>query len=765
VVTVENHRLKTGHRVRITDVIGNTNANGDFVIRRVDDNSFELVDSNGNGNFATSPMARMRLISGLNPREKPGGQGGIHLSILADIDDPFVVYIGGDRQERDFPNSLTATDFSGRLFRGDASIPALGANVSVTVGVTGSQWSPLTHLGTLSNSSPHADSREMAFDANGDLIESDDGGVYRRVAPFTGTVQNSVKIGSAVVVQSRNHGLSTGDEIRITGVVADPQAPRFAKNTQTFTVTVLSPDEFQLDGATNADEFKDGIWGAGDWSSLNSSLQITEFHDIAWDTVSSIIIGGAQDVGTPQQSPLLPPLVWDSISNADGGDVAVDTRSLNPPGTAIPDRRSIRYSSFQNLGKFTRRTYDASGNLQKTESVDLSNKINGSVNIGPAVAIDSLQPGAVIAITATGHGLPDGATVRISGVQGTTGANGEFKVFLVDENIFLLDGPDDNTAYNGGGMVQRINPSIKGQFITPVVLNANDPRRMVLAGSNSVFESSNKGDTILEILPGSEAQNAIAYGDFPGGLNPDVLYVGVDNELLFRFQAGQLAAVVPGYPGGEIRDVVLDPKSPTTAWVIDADGVFHVRNADTMNPQWTTFTPDLGAGGNYSLEFIPGSFSNVLAIGTATGVFVQRVSPATGAALGDPIEFGTNLPNARVSDLDFDEEDQLLIAGTLGRGAWILTNTSVPPGQPVELFDVPAGTGDVARVDLSQITGSATFNMSLNAASLPEAAETLTMVPKTPQPGFDLQASGESIGTLLFSDEVTGQPFAQTGQF
>lgn len=112
----------------------------------------------------------------------PGGQASIHLSIAADPTADNVVYIGGDRQPfraeeglgpPQFPNSIGAQNFSGRLFRCDASLPA------------GSQCTPLTHIGTVSNSSPHADSREMTFDAAGNLLETDDGGVYRRTSPGT----------------------------------------------------------------------------------------------------------------------------------------------------------------------------------------------------------------------------------------------------------------------------------------------------------------------------------------------------------------------------------------------------------------------------------------------------------------------------------------------------------------------------------------------------------------------------------------------------
>ncbi len=135
---------------------------------------------------------RMDLPSTSDGGINPGAQGVIHLSIVADPTNSKIVYIGGDRQPYknealgapfSFPNSIGANDFSGRLFRGDASKPA------------GSQWVHLTHSkllgapggGTASSSAPHADSREMVFDAAGDLIETDDGGIYKRTKPRSNT--------------------------------------------------------------------------------------------------------------------------------------------------------------------------------------------------------------------------------------------------------------------------------------------------------------------------------------------------------------------------------------------------------------------------------------------------------------------------------------------------------------------------------------------------------------------------------------------------
>ena len=100
----------------------------------------------------------------------PGGQGRLHFSLALDRSNPNLIYIGGDRQPGDFPNSLGANDFSGRLFRGDGTAP-------------GGNWMSLTHSGTANNSAPHADSRSLAMDAAGRLIEGDDGGVYARLQP------------------------------------------------------------------------------------------------------------------------------------------------------------------------------------------------------------------------------------------------------------------------------------------------------------------------------------------------------------------------------------------------------------------------------------------------------------------------------------------------------------------------------------------------------------------------------------------------------
>jgi photosystem II stability/assembly factor-like uncharacterized protein len=159
-------------------------------------NVFAAIDVNGHlaGVFRSdnsgSTWAPMDLPRTMEGGAHAGGQGSIHLSIAADPLNDNIVYIGGDRQPAQFidgqetnpaiwPNSIGARDYSGRLFRGDASKSP------------GSQWTHLTHSsglgvpggGTAHSSAPHADSRAMAFSPDGTLLEADDGGIYKRTNP------------------------------------------------------------------------------------------------------------------------------------------------------------------------------------------------------------------------------------------------------------------------------------------------------------------------------------------------------------------------------------------------------------------------------------------------------------------------------------------------------------------------------------------------------------------------------------------------------
>jgi hypothetical protein len=105
-----------------------------------------------------------------SPTINPGNQGSIHFSMLADRTDSTVVFVGGDTQDGSGFNGCGRASVTGNHSRG----------------VAPGTWTMADCNGASLGGSPtsgHADSRGMVFDAHGDILEADDGGIYRLVNP------------------------------------------------------------------------------------------------------------------------------------------------------------------------------------------------------------------------------------------------------------------------------------------------------------------------------------------------------------------------------------------------------------------------------------------------------------------------------------------------------------------------------------------------------------------------------------------------------
>ncbi|MDO1449179.1 sialidase family protein [Rhodocytophaga aerolata] len=470
----------------------------------------------------------------------PGSQGNIHLSLVADPSNHNVVYIGGDRQrvyfngDQPIPNFIGAKDYSGILFRGDASKPL------------GQQWVHLTHSkdkgptggGTLNSTAPHADSRDMAVTINGVLIEVNDGGIYKRTNP-----------------QNNN----------------------------------------------------------GDWFSMNGNIKISEFHSIAWDANSDIIIGGAQDTGTPVQK-LRSNQQWKSVSTGDGGVVAVDDIS-------IPNS-SIRYSSYYNLSNFKRDVYNRANVLQSRD---------------------------------------------FPGLQ----------------------------VLNGGS-------NLIAQFYTPIKLNSKIPKRLIIGAQNSVYESIDQGTTIMEIGYGikvnDEGANPIAYGATD---NEDILYVGSYNRVYVRKEKyPDVLSQSNSYNGGRVMGIANNPNKADNAFVISTNRVYQTTDAGVM---WSDITGNLATyipGNLRSVAYSNYSNEGALIIGSDIGIFI-----AMGPDFSLWNKLGKTFPRVPVLSLEYDHADRILVAGTLGRGAFSInfpTSDQAPP--PAVLANIP--TTPTTPSDLMQSLAS-----------------------------------------------------------
>jgi photosystem II stability/assembly factor-like uncharacterized protein len=411
----------------------------------------------------------------------------------------------------------------------------------------------------------------MAVDANGDVIEVDDGGVYRRTQPQT---------------------------------------------------------------------------NAGSWLSLNGNLQNTEFHSVAWDAVSNRIIGGAQDVGTPEQLEV-GEKEWEGATQADGGVVAVD--DISTPGL------STRFFSTQNLRNFSTKVYDADNTV-----------------ISQAVAA--------------------------------------------------------LTVLSGGA---ALNP----QFYTPVVVNNADGARLVIGAQNSVYESLDAGATITEIGVGITANSslqgeAMAYG---AADNAEMLYVGSGTRVFIRSAAhpGSLLTASATYPGTlTVVDVAIDPAGSQTAYVIDQSSVFQTQDGGT---NWTNITGNLFAAFNpgqlRSVDVFSVAEQHAVVVGADRGVYWADALPAT--LWSSPC---SGVPNAPVTDLEFDEADEVLLAGTLGRGAWTCAPAQARPSTQQVKFVCGIGDG--------QVLAQGRYTTAINIINQDDPAAGATAYRRS----FSIGLPGETVG-------------------
>lgn len=393
----------------------------------------------------------------------PGGQGNTHLSIAADPVNSNLVYIGGDRQpyfgeavpgsQQFWPNSIGATDYSGRLFRGDAGQPPA------------SVWTALTHSGTSNGSSPHGDSRGMAFDAAGNLVETDDGGVYKRTSPSS---------------------------------------------------------------------------TAGSWLSLNGDIEVTEYHSMAYDGLADRVIGGAQDTGTTEQVQAAS-RVFNSVATADGGDTAVDD---NSSGSI-----SARYSSFQNLGAFRRRTYNAA-NVFQAQVFPALTPINGS----PSMSQQFYTPIAVN---------------RVSGLR-----------------LLLLANNGVYESLDQGGSVNRISTIVGNAFAgSPVVYGVpgNAAFAHLASGARTYTRTTEGGAlTILaHVFPATIADVDVDTTQVSRlfAMTATNVYLSTDSGAVYGDITGNLASLSPG----TLRSMVFVPRAIGNVLVVGTDRGAFVALAPSYN--------------------------------------------------------------------------------------------------------------------------------------------------------------------------------------
>ncbi len=169
---------------------------------------------------------------------------------------------------------------------------------------------------------------------------------------------------------------------------------------------------------------------------------------------------------------------------------------------------------------------------------------------------------------------------------------------------------------------------------------------------------------------------------------------------------------------------------------------------------WTDLTYNLVDSELRTVEYVTApSGSTGIVVGGNAGVDVLRFGGSNTWQ-----EAATGLPNAPVTDLRFNSVDDVLLAGTLGRGAWIVANGSdvvVPPGLVVS--DVTLAEGNSGFTDFvfsvtqpaSLLTVSVEYSTSDGSATAPDdyiaQSGMLTFAPGEISKQITIQVVGDDV--------------------
>lgn len=450
--------------------------------------------------------------------------------------------------------------------------------------------------------------------------------------------------------------------------ISDKRSLRFEpleeRNLLTITVTQVLPDWIK-EGPTNPPAFNAFLGGNGFFTTSGS---------IAYDDVSNIIMGAPVSGGDIEQT-ATGSLNWRNIAGSTPGVVQVDDIS-NPA-------LSTRYSSNQFLGTF----------------------VSGTTGQSTLIARDFNPAGQQVGPTRT---LP----LIVNGANGADIQSVEFCRFLGPGSIqpfnpWVLNNVDPTRLMIGTDFLWESNDS--GNSVTCLEGLIDDNSNIVddnLDGNpddGTEFEpdwgGNPNGDPPTNVQQLSGSVTVLDYGgrNPNGTLNPDVLWVGTigATPLLLRTSGNGTLALpnpVTAYTGGAPVAIAMNPNNWTQTYVIDNNTVYQTLDGGQT---FTAVNGNLPIGGLASMTYISGGprGDSIAVGGFGGGIYRMFVNnPGVWTAMDDPFPNNT-LPIFTVTDMVYDSRDNVLIAGTLGGGAFELTNAN--DDRPTNVITVDgAGAAD-----------------------------------------------------------------------
>jgi photosystem II stability/assembly factor-like uncharacterized protein len=246
---------------------------------------------------------------------------------------------------------------------------------------------------------------------------------------------------------------------------------------------------------------------------------------------------------------------------------------------------------------------------------------------------------------------------------------------------------------------------LRVNWMTPFFLSHFDPDTVYYAGQ-VVFRSRDRGDTWevispdLTTQPGPDRRGNIPFGTLTSlaesTLDSRIFWTGSDDGRVHVTSDGftTWTDVSAGLPDKWVSRVVASMHDSARAYATltgyrDDDFTSYVFATDDLGRTWDSLSPGLPTEPVNVIREDPVD-PDILYVGTDLGVYVSLDRGASWHGLmGD-------LPTSPVYDLQVHPRDPELVAGTHGRGAFVLDLTAVRglprATEPVTIFDVAPAT-------------------------------------------------------------------------
>jgi hypothetical protein len=287
---------------------------------------------------------------------------------------------------------------------------------------------------------------------------------------------------------------------------------------------------------------------------------------------------------------------------------------------------------------------------------------------------------------------------------------------------------------NSGNTSSSIKPSgSTGSWVTPYVMNPSNAS-IIYGGYSDVYKSTNGGSTWSNT--GVDGRGAMAHGTN----NTSRVYASNGSTLYMTNDAAATwTTISAGLPSITITGITINPDNSPEVWVTlggftDGQKVYRSANAGTT---WTNMTGSLPniVVNCIAFEDNDGSPDDAVYIGTDVGVFYRD------ATLGDWIPFSNWLPTVPVFDLEIHQANELITAGTYGRGLW--RSSTYTACQPVWSLGGEAAAGYSYYQASDSIYSSRTVTQGLGQELIFKAGNQIRLIT-----GFEVSGGSEFKGFL-----------------